>query len=65
MSTIAVPNELREKGFEALVASLGWVDAVRFIQQYERGRGDYARERYQMLPAWDPETLVRKASELP
>jgi hypothetical protein len=63
MSTITVPNELRQKGFEALVAGLGWVNAVRFIQQYERGRGDYIHERDQMLPPWDSETLVRKARE--
>jgi hypothetical protein len=65
MSTIAVPHELREKGFEVLVANLGWVNAVRFIQQYERGRGDYTREREQILPDWDAETLVRKARQLP
>ena len=65
MSTIAVPKELRERGFKTLVAGLGWVDAVRFIQQYERGRADYTRERDQILPAWEPETLLRKARELP
>ena len=61
MTTITVPRELRERGFAALVASLGWVDAVRFIQQYERGAGNYTRERDQILPDWDAETLVRKA----
>ena len=63
MTTITVPHELRERGFAALVASLGWVDAVRFIQQYERGQGDYTRERDQLLPDWNAETLVRKARE--
>jgi hypothetical protein len=60
---IASPVELRQQGFEALVAALGWVNAVRFIQQYEVGRGDYAQERYQFLPDWDAGTLVRKARE--
>jgi hypothetical protein len=55
--------ELRQQGFAALVASLGWVNAVRFIQQYEAGRGDYTKERYQFLPDWDAGTLVRKARE--
>jgi hypothetical protein len=62
-SLITNPVELRQQGFTALVASLGWVNAVRFIQQYEIGRGDYTRERYQFLPDWDPETLIRKAKE--
>ena len=63
VSTAAQPVELRQQGFTALVAALGWVNAVRFIQQYEVGRGDYTQERYEFLPAWDAETLVRKAKE--
>jgi hypothetical protein len=62
-SLITSPVELRQQGFTALVAALGWVNAVRFIQQYETGRGDYAQERYQFLPDWDAETLIRKARE--
>jgi hypothetical protein len=57
------PVELRRQGFEALVAGLGWVNAVRFLQQYETSRLDYTRERDQVLPAWDAETLVRKSRE--
>jgi hypothetical protein len=57
------PVELRQKGFTALVAALGWVNAVRFLQQYETFQGDYTQERYHFLPDWDAETLVRKAKE--
>jgi hypothetical protein len=57
------PVDLRRLGFEALVAALGWVNAVRFIQQYETCRLDYTRERQQLLPDWDAETIVRKARE--
>jgi hypothetical protein len=60
---IADPVELRQRGFETLVTALGWVNAVRFIQQYEAGRGDYARERDRFLPAWDAATLVQKSNE--
>lgn len=60
---ITDPVELRQRGFESLVASLGWVNAVRFIQQYEAGRHNYTLERDQFLPDWDAETLVRKARE--
>ena len=58
---IADPVELRRRGFEALVHTLGWVNAVRFLRQYEVGQGDYTRERDAFLPDWDAETLVRKA----
>lgn len=60
---ITNPVELRQRGFEALVASLGWANAVRFLQQYETSRRDYTNERDQSLPNWDAETLVRLARE--
>ena len=60
-SVIADPVELRRRGFEALVQALGWVNAVRFLGQYEVGQGDYTRERNTFLPDWDAETLVKRA----
>ena len=59
---IADPVELRRRGFEALVQALGWVNAVRFLRQYEVGQGDYSRDRDQFLPDWDADTLVKRAS---
>ena len=55
------PVDLRRQGFEVLVAALGWVNAVRFLQQYEKSGLDYTRERQQFLPDWDAETLLRTA----
>lgn len=43
------PTELRKRGFKALVDALGCVDAVRFIQQYAPGDGDYTKERHEWL----------------
>ena len=60
-AVIADPVELRRRGFEALVQALGWVNAVRFLGQYEVGQGDYTRERDAFLPGWDTETLVKRA----
>lgn len=60
---ITSPVELRQRGFEALVASLGWVNAVRFLQQYEISRLDYTKERHEILPNWDAATIVRLARE--
>jgi hypothetical protein len=64
MKPLLEPVELRRQGFEALVAALGWVNAVRFLQQYEISRLDYTQERQQFLPDWDAETLVRKARKI-
>jgi hypothetical protein len=57
------PVELRRQGFEALVKALGWVNAVRFLQQYDASRLDYTREREQILPNWDAEALFQKLRE--
>jgi len=38
-------NEIRIRGFEVLVKNLGPADAVRFIQSYTHGSGDYTKDR--------------------
>jgi len=43
------PIELQRKGFQALVNSLGIVDAIRFIHQYDSDSGNYTEERHQWL----------------
>jgi hypothetical protein len=52
------PAELRHRGFDALVDALGWVNAVRCVQQYETSRLDYTAERDRILPAWGREELI-------
>lgn len=42
--------EIRTIGFDALVRELGPAGAIRFIQQYESGQGDYTRNRKKLLP---------------
>ena len=42
--------EIRTIGFEALLRELGPAGAIRFIQQYETGHGDYTRDRRKLLP---------------
>ena len=50
-------NEIRIRGFEVLVKNLGPADAIRFIQSYSHGRGDYTRERKTWLEK-DLDTVV-------
>lgn len=64
MTGILPPVELRKQGFTALVQALGWINAVRFLQEYESGPGDYTKERDAILPPWDAATLVSKLREL-
>lgn len=42
-------NEIIKQGYKALVDSLGVVDAIRFIQYFSPGKGDYTEERHQWL----------------
>ena len=46
---LRTPSELRRAGLKALVDALGPVDAVRFMQQFESGDGDYTAERHKIL----------------
>lgn len=64
MSTLTNPAELRRRGLEVLVDQLGYVDAMRFLLQYETGHGDYTRERDQFLPAWTTEEIIDRADEI-
>lgn len=43
------PVELMRKGFQSLVDTLGYADAVRFIRQFDKGSGNYTEERHQWL----------------
>lgn len=43
------PNELRRVGIDALVKSLGPLGMVKFIQQFDTGKGDYTKERSELL----------------
>jgi hypothetical protein len=54
------PVELRARGFEVLCRSFGWVNAVRFIQEYEPSQFDYTAERETILPNWDSDEIVRR-----
>ena len=42
-------EEIRKIGIEALAEALGPADAVRFLQSFDLGRGDYTKERSHVL----------------
>lgn len=41
-------TEIRQKGYEALIDSLGVVGMLRFLQELDAGSGDYTKEKYQL-----------------
>jgi hypothetical protein len=41
--------QLAADGFAAMVQKLGMADAVRYVQLFHQGAGDYSRERHEWL----------------
>ncbi|MFB3786793.1 MAG: hypothetical protein ACE15F_10535 [bacterium] len=56
-------DQIRLEGLKALVRHLGPIGMIRFIQQYEIGRGDYTKERHQWLHATSVKELADKIKE--
>lgn len=59
-------QEIIRQGYQALVNSLGVVDAIRFIQHFTPGLGDYTEERHEWLdqtPLEDILTSMRQRRE--
>ncbi|PSB31396.1 hypothetical protein [Stenomitos frigidus] len=59
-------QEIVSQGYQALVNSLGVVDAIRFIQHCTPGQGDYTHDRHQWLdktPLEDILTAIRQRQE--
>lgn len=52
------PIELNRKGFKALVDALGYVDAVKFLHQFDQGSGNYTEERHQWLDKLKMEEII-------
>lgn len=50
--------QLAADGFAALVEKLGMAEAVRYVQLYHQGTGDYARERQEWLDAVSHDEVV-------
>ena len=53
-------EEIRVKGLKALRQELGRVGMIRFLQHFETGKGDYAKERH----AWVDDTSLEDLCSL-
>jgi hypothetical protein len=50
--------EIRLEGWKALTERLGPAGAMRFMAQYDPGRGDYTKERHQIFADLELEDLL-------
>jgi hypothetical protein len=53
-------TQIREVGLEALTKTLGPVGMVRFLQQFERGTGDYTKNRKKWLKGISLQSILKE-----
>lgn len=51
-------NEIQELGIETLRQGIGVVGLIRFLQQFDKGHGNYVTDRQQWQKDYTVETLV-------
>jgi len=57
------PQQIREAGMEALSRELGVVGMIRFMQQFEMGRGDYSQDRHEWLDRYSVDDIAAMLRE--
>jgi len=57
------PNEIRNKGLEALSETLGPLGMIKFLEQFDIGTGDYTKEREKWLGNLELDTIVDEITE--
>jgi hypothetical protein len=57
-------DEIRRAGIEALSKALGPVGMARFMQQFEKGSGDYTKERKELLKNITLDQAIKEIKEM-
>lgn len=57
------PEQIRLTGLEVLSRELGPVGMIRFLHQFETGRGDYSVERHQWLDSLTIEDIAKATAK--
>jgi len=57
------PQQIREAGMEALSRELGVVGMIRFMQQFELGKGDYSQDRHEWLDRYSVDDIATMLRE--
>ena len=51
-------HQIQQEGLDVLVEKLGPDDAIRFLQIYETGSGDWTKDRKKILET-DPDKIIK------
>jgi len=57
------PDQIRREGLDALREKLGKSGMIRFMQQFETGKGDYAAERHEWADTTSMDDIKRRAGK--
>lgn len=63
MKTTKGIDQIRKEGFDILVKKLGPDGMIRFIQQFDSGRGDYTRERHAILDHYSIDDIISELNK--
>jgi hypothetical protein len=55
--------EVHKKGYRALIKELGIADFIRFIQEFEKGEGDYTKDRHKWQDKYSVEEIVKEIKD--
>ena len=55
-------HQIQQEGLDVLVEKLGPDDAIRFLQIYETGSGDWTKDRKKILEK-DPNKIIQSIME--
>uniref|UniRef100_UPI004057097A hypothetical protein n=1 Tax=Candidatus Electrothrix sp. TaxID=2170559 RepID=UPI004057097A len=59
----ATENEIQRLGLEALAGGLGVVGLIRFMQQFEKGHGDYVYDRQEWQKGYSVDSLLEAVAK--
>jgi len=57
-------QDILKRGFKALTKELGAAGAIRFIQQYDQGHGDYTKERQKWASKLTSEDIFAQVKKI-
>ena len=60
--SVKTMHQVQQEGFDVLVDKLGPADAIRFLQIYDMGSGDWTKDRKKYLET-DPDEIIKNIME--
>ena len=64
MSNYQSNIEVQRKGYQILAKELGVVDFIRFIQEFEKGSGNYTEDRHEWQDAYSVEDILKEIKKI-